>query len=203
MAEKTGFFSKYKPLLIVLGVVIALVLLVSFYVVGKYNSFVSLEQNINGKWSEVENQYQRQANLIPNLISVVSSSAKLETRFIKEVTDARSRWQDSKTLLEKDTAGVQMNDGITALVNAIAISENYPVLQANKQYVALTDELSGTQNRITVARGRYIEAIQAFNTAIKKFPAKILAGMFGFSQQQYYEAETGITTPTLGEGVLP
>ncbi|MEK6835252.1 MAG: LemA family protein, partial [Nanoarchaeota archaeon] len=147
---------------------------------------------------------QRQADLIPNLVSVVSSAVKVETNFVKDVTDARTKWQNSKTLFDRDLAGAQMNNGITALVNAIATSENYPVLQANKQYIALTDEISGTQNRITVARGRYIEAIQIYNTAIKRFPGNIFAKVFGFSGKDYYKAElNSLKTPKLGEGVLP
>ncbi|MBU4086335.1 MAG: LemA family protein, partial [Nanoarchaeota archaeon] len=91
---------------------------------------------------------------------------------------------------------------ISAFVNAVA--ESYPQLQANKQYITLTDELSGTQNRITVARGRYIESIQQYNIAIKRFPANIFAGMFGFSAKDYYQADiNAMNTPVLGEGVLP
>ena len=198
--EKQNFFSKHKALIIILGIALILIL----YFTGKYNSFITLDQDVNGKWSEVENQYQRQSDLIPNVISVVQSSVKVETNFIKDVTEARSRWQTSKTLFEKDTAGAQMNNGITALVNAVAIAENYPVLQANKQYVALTDELSGTQNRITVARGRYIESIQKYNTAIKRFPGNMLAGLYRFTGKDYYKAElNALKTPQIGTGLLP
>ena len=197
---KDNFFTKNKTLLIVIAIILILII----YFVSAYNRFVTLDQDINGKWSEVENQYQRQADLIPNLVSVVSSSVKVETNFINQVTEARSRWQTSKTLFDKDSAGVQMNNGITALVNAVATAENYPVLQANKQYVALTDELTGTQNRITVARGRYIESIQKYNTAIKRFPGNILASLYKFSSKDYYKAElSSLTTPKIGTGQLP
>jgi len=97
---------------------------------------------------------------------------------------------------------VQMANGLVAFVNAVA--ENYPVLQANAQYVALTDELSGTQNRITTARGRYIEAIQQYNIAVRRFPSNILAGIFGFTAKDYYQADVAsMTTPGLGTGQLP
>ncbi|MEK6800902.1 MAG: LemA family protein [Nanoarchaeota archaeon] len=195
---------KNRGLWIGLGIAAFVVLILIFSVIGSYNRFVTLEQNINGKWSEVENQYQRQADLIPNLVSTVSSSVKVETKFVTDVTEARSRWQTSTSQLDRDTAGVQMNNGIAALVNAVAISENYPVLQANKQYVALTDELTGTQNRISTARGRYIESIQSFNTAIKRFPGNIIAGMFGFVEKDYYQAKVeSMNTPQLGTGQLP
>ncbi len=197
--EEKSALQKYKwPLAI--GVIILIVLGI---ITGTYNSFVVLDQNVNSKWSEVNNQYQRQSDLIPNLISTVSSAVKVETKFVTDVAEARSRWQTSKTTLDKDTAGVQMNNGIAALINAVATSENYPVLQANKQYVALTDELTGTQNRIAVARGRYIETIQAYNTATKTFPNSIFAGWFGFSGKEYYQAPAGIVTPAIGTGELP
>lgn len=196
---KNNFFTRNKTLLIVLGIILILLI----YFIGAYNRFVTLDQDVNGKWSEVENQYQRQADLIPNLVSTVSSAVKVETKFVTDVTEARSRWQTSKTLFEKDTAGAQMNNGITALINAVATSESYPVLQANKQYVALTDELTGTQNRIAVARGRYIESIQKYNTAIKRFPANLLANLYSFSVKDYYKAElSALKTPELGTGEL-
>jgi LemA protein len=183
-----------------IGVAIVLVLLV-FWVIGSYNNFVVLNQNVQKSWSEVENQYQRQSDLIPNLISVVSSAVSVETKFVKDVIDARTKWQAATSNLAKDTAGTQLNNGITALVSAVA--EAYPTLQANKQYVALTDELSGTQNRITTARGRYIESIQLFNTATMRFPSNIIAGIFGFKQVEYYKAADGTQTPSLGTGQLP
>ena len=197
MAEN-NFFRKNKTLIITIAVLLILI----FYFVGRYNAFVVLDQDINGKWSEVENQYQRQADLIPNLVSVVSSSVSVETNFVKDVVDARTKWLDASSQLQKDTAGVQMNNGISALVSAVA--ESYPVLQANKQYIALTDELAGTQNRITTARGRYITSIQSYNIAIKRFPANLLASLYGFGEKDYYQAEnSSLETPELGTGQLP
>src|SRR3989344_8454664 len=117
----TNFFSRYKALLIILIIIIILL----FYFIGKYNKFVTLDQDVNSKWSEVENQYQRQADLIPNLVSTVSSAVRVETKFITDVTNARSKWQESQNIFDKDTAGAQMNNGITALVNAVATAENY------------------------------------------------------------------------------
>ncbi len=180
--------------------IVALILIM--YVVGGYNRFVTLDQNVNGKWSEVESQYQRQADLIPNIVSSVSSQVGVETKFVKDVIEARTKWTNAQTQFEKDAAGQQMNNGISAFVNAV--SENYPTLQASEGYTALRDELSGTQNRITTARGRYIESIQLYNTAIKRFPSNVLAAMFGFNGKDYYKAEAGsMNTPSLGSGTLP
>ena len=191
-----------KPKKLWLWITLGVVVIVLLWAVFSYNRFVSLEQNVNGKWSEVENQYQRQADLIPNLVSTVASSVKVETKFVTDVTSARTQWQAAGSQFAKDQAGVQMNNGLTAFVTAVATAENYPTLQANKQYVALTDELTGTQNRIAVARMRYIEGIQAYNTAVSRFPGNILSGMFGFGPKDYYKAET-LETPQLGAGILP
>lgn len=189
-----------SPFLIAALVIVGIFLVIAAIA---YNSLVSLDQQVNSKWSEVENQYQRQADLIPNLVSVVSSAVRVETNFTKSVVEARTKWLGSGTEMEKDAAGVGMGNEIGNLIRVVATAENYPVLQANKQYVALTDELSGTQNRITVARGRYIEAIQSYNVAVKTFPGNIFAGMFGFREKEYYKADAPITTPQLGTGILP
>lgn len=192
--KKTGLW--------ILGIVALIVIILILYFIGAYNRFVGLDQDVNAKWSEVENQYQRQADLIPNLVSAVSSAVSVETNFVKEVISARTQWQGSKTVGEKDQAGVEMANSVATFVNAVA--ESYPQLQANTQYVTLTDELSGTQNRITVARGRYIESVQSYNTATKRFPSSAVAGMFGFTEKDYYKAEiSSLDTPEIGSGTLP
>lgn len=195
-----------KKILIVSGIILALIVVVGlitvFSFIGMYNNFVTLEQNVDAKWSEVESQYQRQADLIPNFVSSVSSQVGVETKFVKDVIDARTRWASAQTQLAKDAAGQEMSNGITAFVNAV--SENYPQLLASEGYTALRDELAGTQNRITNARGNYIKSIQAYNTATKRFPANIIAGMTGFEGKEYYTTdEESMETPSLGEGTLP
>lgn len=199
MVKKQDFISKYKWQLAI-GII---ALLLIGMIIGMYNRFIILDQSVNIEWAEVENQYQRQADLIPNLVSTVSSAVTVETRFVTEVTEARSRWQTADTLYNKDVAGGEMNNAITAFMNAVFTAENYPVLQANQQYTGLMDELTGTQNRIAVARGRYIDAIGLYNIAIKRFPANVFAGIFGFTEKEYYKADTAIATPSLGDGALP
>lgn len=186
--------------LIVIGMV-ALIVIFSIYFVSSYNRFVGLDQDINAKWSEVENQYQRQADLIPNLVSVVSSAVSSETKFVKDVVAARTAWQSAQSSTDKDKAGVDMTDSVATFVNSVA--ESYPQFEANTQYVALTDELAGTQNRITTARGRYIEAVQKYNIATKKFPSNILAKSFNFEEKEYYQSKSSLETPNLGTGQLP
>jgi LemA protein len=177
------------------------VLLLIFWVITGYNSLVGLNQDVKSKWSEVENNYQTQADKINLLIPIVSSAVSTETKFVKDVIAARTAYLSATTPLARDTAGQQMNNGITALVSAVA--ENYPTLQANKQYTGLMDELAGAQNRITVARGRYIQSVQALNTAVIRFPTNIIAGMFGITQVEYYKAQSGTTTPPIGNVTLP
>lgn len=180
-------------------------LLVVFWVIGSYNGLISSREAYKGSWSEVESQYQRQADLIPNVVSSVASQVGVETKFVKDVIAARTAWQSAAgaSQLQRDTAGQQMNTGISAFVSAVA--ENYPTLQASEGYTALRDELAGTQNRITTARGRYIETIKSYNIRVKRFPTNVLAGMFGFEAQEYYiaTAAAGTTTPSLGNGTLP
>jgi len=185
---------------IAIGVIVVILL----YVVFAYNRLAVLDQGVNGAWSNVENQYQRQADLIPNLVSTVASSVKVETNFVTDVTNARSQWQSAQSTVDKDKAGIAMNSGIAAFMTAVATSENYPVLQANKQYVALTDELTGTQNRIAENRRAYIAAVQSYNVALVRFPSNVIAGMFGFQSKDYYKADaSAMTTPSLGTGQLP
>jgi len=138
--------SKNQMILIAAGIV---VLIIVGMFIGYYNSFVTLDQGVKSQWSLVENQYQRQSDLIPNLISTTSSIVKVETKFVKDVTDARTKWQTSTSLYDKDLSGAQMNNAITALVSAVATTENYPTLRATEEYKTLTDELIGAQNRIS------------------------------------------------------
>lgn len=188
----------------IVGIVIVLILFLIVMAVGAYNGMVTLDQKVSASWSEVENQYQRQADLIPNLTSIVSSAVSVETNFVKDVIDARTKWLNAKSLSEKDQLGLEMNQSLATFVSAIATTEAYPTLAANKQYVALMDEVAGTQNRITTSRGRFIEAIQAYNTTIKVIPNNFFAGMFGFIEKDYYKADpASLTTPSLGDGVLP
>lgn len=198
MQNKKGLFGTLWTVVIVIAV---LVLLLVGWAISGYNKFYTLGQGVDGQWSQVESQYQRQADLIPNLASTITSSVKVETQFVKDVVAARTAYASATTQLAKDAAGQQMNSGISAIVSAVA--ESYPQLQASKQYTQLMDELAGTQNRITTERGRYIDAIKEYNTATGLFPGKILSSIFGFEKKEYYTSTSGTTTPQLGTGTLP
>ncbi len=189
------------------GAIFLLIVFIVLILFVGYNNLVTLDQDTKGKWSEVENQYQRQYDLLGNLASIVSSAVTVETSYVTGVTEARTKWMAAKTsgnVNEMDQAGVQMTDSVATFVNAIATNESYPTLQANQQYATIMDEVTGAQNRIATARGRYIESVQNYNTTIKQIPTNFMAGMFGYSEIDYYKADVkALTTPQLGDGKLP
>jgi LemA protein len=150
-----------------------------------YNRFVSQEEAVKAQWAQVENQLQRRNDLIPNLVETVKGYASHEEQVFKEVADSRARLAGASTPDAKiDAANAQT----AALGRLIAIAENYPQLRANEQFNRLMDELSGTENRIAQERRRYNEAVQAYNTARRQFPANITAKIFGFKEYKLFEA---------------
>jgi LemA protein len=150
-----------------------------------YNRFVSQEENVKARWSEVENQLQRRNDLIPNLVQTVKGYAQHEEGVFKEIADARSRLLAAKSPEETIAAA---NQQTSALGRLLAISENYPQLKANEQFNRLMDELSGTENRIAVSRMRYNESVQEYNTSRRQFPANLTAKLFGFKEYPLFQA---------------
>src|SRR5689334_18353831 len=150
-----------------------------------YNRFTTQEEAIKGAWGEVQNQIQRRNDLIPNLVETVKGYASHEEGVFKEIADARSKLLAAKTPAETIEAANQQS---SALGRLLAVVENYPNLKANEQFNRLMDELSGTENRLSVARMRYNEKIQEYNTTRRKFPSNVTAKMFGFKEYPYYEA---------------
>ena len=150
-----------------------------------YNRFVTQEEALKAQWAQVQNQLQRRNDLIPNLVETVKGYAQHEEGVFKEIADARSRLLAAQTPEQTIQAA---NQQTSALGRLLAIVENYPQLKANEQFNRLMDDLSGTENRIAVARMRYNEAIQAYNTSRRQFPANITARMFGFKEYPFFEA---------------
>ena len=162
-----------------------------------YNSLVEDQQGVDQAWAEVENQYQRRADLIPNLVNTVKGYAKHESSTLEKVTEARAKATSinlsaddltPEKLAEYQQAQAQVR---SALGRLIAVSESYPDLKANENFRDLQTQLEGTENRITTARGRYTEAVRNYNTAIKKFPTLIYAGILGFKPKPQFSAEAG------------
>ena len=150
-----------------------------------YNKFTTQEEAIKGSWGEVQNQIQRRSDLIPNLVESVKGFAAHETGIFTALADARAKLSGAKTPAETIAAA---NEQSSALARLLVVVENYPNLKANEQFNRLMDELAGTENRLAVARGRYNERIQEYNTATKKFPGNVTAKVFGFKGYPYYEA---------------
>lgn len=149
-----------------------------------YNKFSTQEEAINAQWAEVQNQLQRRNDLIPNLVNTVKGYAAHESGVFKDIADARSRLLAAKSPEETIQAANQTS---SALGRLLAVVENYPQLKADAQFNRLMDELGGTENRLSVARMRYNEAVQAYNTQRRRFPSNVTAKMFGFKEHPYWE----------------
>lgn len=176
--------------------VVAIVSLMSFSSCG-YNDMVEKEQTVEQTWAEVQNQYQRRADLIPNLVNTVKGYANHESATLEKVTKARAAATsitiDAENLNEETLAKYQQAQGelSQALKSLLSVTEAYPDLKANENFRDLQVQLEGTENRITVARGRYTEAVKDYNVKIKKFPEVIYAGWFGFEKKPQFQAEAG------------
>ncbi|PWM76532.1 MAG: LemA family protein [Phascolarctobacterium sp.] len=167
-----------------LMLVIAALLVIFGLVMSGYNNLVSMNENINGKWSQIENQLQRRNDLIPNLVNTVKGYAAHESDVFKAVADARAKLGGAKTVAEASQADGELSSALSRL---LMVAENYPQLKANTNFTQLQDELAGTENRIAVSRQDYNNAVQEFNASIKQFPTVIYAGMLGFTQRDYFE----------------
>ena len=155
---------------------------------GTYNSLVTKVQNIDGQWAQVETQYQRRFDLIPNLVNSVKGIMTQEQTVFNQLAEARTKYGAATTTDEKAVAGGEVE---TALARLLVVMENYPQLRSIEAVTQLMDELAGTENRISVERRRYNTFVQDYNTAIKKFPTNLLAGMFNFSERKYFESVSG------------
>lgn len=173
-----------KKGLIVL-ILIALGALVCFgYVIMERNSFVKMEEEVNARYAQVENQLKRRADLIPNLTNTVKGYAKHEKEIFENLAEARSKMMGARTKEELFNASNELN---TALSRLLVVVENYPNLKADATFIRLMDELAGTENRLSVERMRYNESVKLYNQKIKIFPGNIIANFFGFKPLPYYE----------------
>lgn len=177
-----------KKTAIILAIVAVVVILV-ISLVSSYNRFVGLQTNTETKTAAIQVQLQRRADLIPNFVATVKGYSEYEQSTLQAVVDARAAVGAAKNAAEQAAASERLDGAISVWVNAV--TEAYPDLKANQQYIALQDELAGTENRIATARNDYNEAAQAYNKAIRRFPANLLAGLFGFEKVATFEAEPG------------
>ncbi|MCR4398031.1 MAG: LemA family protein [Firmicutes bacterium] len=168
---------------------LAIAILVGVSVGSAYNRLIALNEDINGKWAQVENQLQRRYDLIPNLVSTVKGYAAHEEKVIGDVVEARAKLAGGGLTPEQRIAAAGQLEG--ALARLLVVVEQYPALKADAQFAKLMDELTGTENRLTTERMRYNESVRQFNETVKKFPMMLFAGMFGFKEKPYFQIETG------------
>lgn len=186
-----------KGCLIAIVTAVAIVLVCFGWVKSTYNGFVQQQEGVEAAWAQVENVYQRRADLIPNLVATVKGYAKHEQETLDKVVSARAKATqitvDPTNLTAESLKKYQEAQGElgSALGKLLAITENYPDLKANENFLQLQAQLEGTENRITVERKTFNEVAQTYNSAIRQFPGNILAGMFGFERKPYFEAESG------------
>lgn len=192
-----------KISLIVIGILVAVGVVLALTVSGMFNRMVTLQQGADAAWAQVQNVYQRRADLVPNLVNTVKGAANFERSTLNEITEARAsvgRVQlpsggaptDPQKFAEFERAQGQLGSALSRL---LVVAERYPDLKATAAFRDLQAQLEGTENRIAVERGRFNEAVQAYNTAIKRFPAVIFAGMFGHTPRPYFTSTPGSETP--------
>lgn len=170
------------------AIIIGVVVLIGFMVFGTYNGLVAQSTAIDGQWAQVETQYQRRFDLIPNLVSSTQGFLKQEKAIFDNIAKARTAYGGAKTVDEKVTAAGNLD---SALARLLVIVENYPNLKSNETVAKLMDELAGTENRISVERRRYNELVQSYDTRIKQVPTNIAAGFFGFKERTYFQTVGG------------
>lgn len=178
-------------------ITIVVIALVALWGISSYNGLVSMDENVSNSWANVETQYQRRSDLIPNLVNTVKGYAKHESQTLESVMAARSQATqvkiDPSNCTPQQLAAYQKAQGdvTTALGKLLAITENYPDLKANQNFLELQSQLEGTENRINVARKDFNDTAKKYNTSLRRFPRNIIASMFGFEKRNYFEAEAG------------
>jgi LemA protein len=189
--------------LIVLIVVVFIVVIAALGLAGSYNRLVRLQQAVDQSWAQVQNVYQRRADLIPNLVNTVSGAANFEKSTLVEVTNARASVgrvkldpnkapTDAAQLQEFQAAQGQLSNALSRL---LVVVERYPELRANQNFLSLQAQLEGTENRISVERGNFNTAVQNYNVAVRSFPTNLVAGVLGFAPRPFFTAQTGAERP--------
>ncbi len=169
---------------IIIGI-IAVVVLAALYGWTTYNRLITTRENVDNQWAQVETQYQRRLDLIPNLVESVKGIMKQEQTVFNAIAQARTRYSGALTVDEKATAATQVESAFGRL---LAIMENYPQLKSAENVQTLMVQLEGTENRVSVERKRFNDMVRDFNLMIKRFPSNVVAGLFGFSERSYFEA---------------
>lgn len=173
---------------IALGAVALVIVIALSSVVGSYNNLVGLNEQVDGSWAQVQTVLQRRYDLIPNLVNTVQGFADQEREVLTEVTRLRSQWGEARSQQEQAGVATRLEGAIGRLM---LVAERYPELRSNQNFLALQDELAGTENRIAVERRRFNDSVQAYNTRVRQFPTVLIAGMTGFGPREFFEADAG------------
>jgi LemA protein len=178
-----------KPVWIVVGVILAVIVLVAVVVggtfVSKWNQLVTMDTDIKAKWAQVDNQLQRRADLIPNLVETVKGFAAQEKTIMESIANARAKMAGAGSVQDRIAASNELSSALSRL---LVVVENYPQLKSDATFHRLMDELAGTENRLSVERKRYNDAVQVYNVAIRTFPDNLIASILGFKEQPFFEA---------------
>lgn len=177
-----------KGALIGIGIVAVLLVLIivgAIFIIVPYNRLTRLDVETQNSWAEIDNMLQRRNDLIPNYVATVQGYATHEKELFEHIADARARLAGAANVEDKGNASNELSGLLSRL---LVIVENYPQLKANENFMKLQDELAGTENRLAVSRTRYNQAVREYNTAIRVFPSNLIAGLFGFSGKQFFEA---------------
>ena len=169
-------------------IIIGIIVLVGLWFLSGYNGLVKGDEAVKGQWANVESVYQRRLDLIPNIVATVKGAAKQDLDVFTKLAEARSQYAGATTPDARAAAASQVESSLARL---LVIVENYPDLKSQASFQALITELEGSENRISVERMRYNEAVQAFNAAIRTFPKNVVAGIFGFAKHNLFEAAAG------------
>lgn len=185
----------------ILGVIVLFLFIIGGWFVSSYNNLVTLSETVDQAWSQVENQYQRRADLIPNLVNTVKGYANFEKEVLTDVTKARAsvgQMTVTKDVLNDPAAFQKFEQAQQSLSGALSrllvTVEKYPDLKANENFLQLQAQLEGTENRISTERMKFNEKVQSYNTTVKKFPTNAFAGIFGYRDKQYFKATAGAET---------
>lgn len=175
-----------KRILGPIGIIVIILVLIGVMIIPSYNKFVTLEENVDQSYAQVENQLQRRMDLIPNLVNTVKGFAAHEQEVIGNVSDARAKLTGAQGPEEQAVANDELSGALSRL---LVVVENYPDLKANENFIQLMDELSGTENRIGIARQDYNEEVATYNRQVKRFPGRLVASIFGYDEKEYFQAD--------------
>ena len=174
-----------KPVWVILGVVVLAAVVVGGSVTSKWNELVAMDTDIKAKWAQVENQLQRRADLIPNLVETVKGFAAQERTILEAIANARAKMAGAGSVPDRMAASNELSG---ALARLLVVVENYPSLKSDATFIRLMDELAGTENRLSVERKRYNDSVQVYNVAIRQFPGNLIASFLGFKEHPFFAA---------------